>query len=72
MDAFRPFGLISRARPVTSKGNPLIKAVLKNEQCTRRSTQTSTDDVLRCSTGQVDELVGFGCIFTGRSVYILI
>ena len=69
---FRLFELICRARPVTRKSNPLINVIFKNEQCTCRSTKTSTDDVLRCLTGGVDELVGFGCISTGRSVYTLI
>ena len=27
MDAFRPFGLVSRAHPVTSKSNPLINVI---------------------------------------------
>ena len=70
MDAFRPSGIIIRARRVTSKTNPLMNVILKKIQlCTCRGTETSTDDVLRCLTGQVDKLVGFGCISTGRSIY---
>ena len=55
LDAFHPFGLISRAHPVTSKSNPLINVILKNEQCTRRSTNTSTIDVLRCLMERVND-----------------
>ena len=60
LDAFRPFGLISRARPVTSKSNPLINVILKkrkNKSNTCRSTETSTDELLLCLAGQVDKLV---------------
>ena len=70
MDAFHPSGIIIRARPVTRKTNPLMNVILKKIQlCTCRGTETSTDDVLRCLTGRVDKLVGFGCISTGRSIY---
>ena len=52
LDAFCPFGLISRARPVTSKSNPLINISLKKMQlCTCRTTETSTDNVLHCLKG---------------------
>ena len=72
LDAFRPFGLISRARPVTSKSNPLISVILKKKKSNAcRSTETSTDDILLCLAGRVDKLVDFGCISTGRSVYTL-
>ena len=67
--------LDSSAGPVPSQAKvtrSLMLSLKKIQLCTCRSTETSTDDVLRCLTGRVDKLVHFGCISTGRSVYTLI
>ena len=65
--------LDSSAGPVASKSNTLINVILKkNPAMHMQNTETSTNDILRCLTGQVDKLVDFGCISTGRSVYTLI
>ena len=67
--------LDSSAGPVPSQAkvtHSLTLSLKKQAMHTRRSTKTLTDDVLRCLTGRVDELVDFGWISTGRSVYALI
>ena len=67
--------LDSSAGPVPSQAKvtySLTLSLKKNPTMHMRSTETSTDDVLRCLTGRVDKLVDFGCISTGRSVYTLI
>ena len=73
LDAFRPIGLISRARPVTSKSNPLINVILKKEK-----TNPTHAEALRlqpttyCFAQQggltkdnVNEWVTFACDGTG-------
>ena len=65
--------LDSSAGPVPSQAKVThsLKSSLKKNP-TMHMQKTSTDDVLLCLAGQVDKLVDFGCISTGRSVYTLI